>query len=53
MVEVERCQVVTTFGGPMIVKHSRSCTSDYCPADYEADKANRAMRHRAEMDLEK
>lgn len=48
MVEVDQCRVVLPpSGGPFTVKHSRSCTSEYCLADYQAEQANRRkLRHR-------
>lgn len=53
MAEIEQCTLFVAVGGEFMVKHHRGCASEYCTGDWLAERSNRAMRHRAEMDLEK
>lgn len=52
MTEIDQCVIIMKPGCPFTVRHSRSCISDYCQADYQAEQSNRARLRRVEMELE-
>lgn len=38
------CTVTSKPGGGFSVQHKHDCTEEYCLAEYQADRLNRAMK---------